>query len=65
MVSGNSNYNFDSFWSNSIDVASASLNCKKWYQSNLIISCGVGTLHRDMGLDEDVRNLSEGDYDTL
>jgi hypothetical protein len=36
----------------------------KWYLSNLVTPCGAEVLH-DVGFDEDVRDLSGRDCDTL
>jgi hypothetical protein len=39
-----------------------SLDCYKWYHSNLVTSCGCKVLH-DTDLEEDARDLSARDYD--
>jgi hypothetical protein len=41
-----------------------SLRHNKWYQNNIITSCGVGALRYDVGFDEDVRDLSGKNCDT-
>jgi hypothetical protein len=40
-----------------------SLSRHKWYQSNLVTSCGAKALHND-DLDEKVKDLSEVNCDT-
>lgn len=41
-----------------------SLSRNKWYQSNLVTPYGVWALPCNVGLNEDGRDLSRGDYNT-
>lgn len=34
-------------------------------KANLVLTCSIGALQRNVGLDKDVGDLGVGDYDTL
>jgi hypothetical protein len=38
---------------------------KNGVKANLVLTCSIGALQRNVGLDKDVGDLGVGDYDTL